>query len=331
MRSARILVTGAAGFILSHFARHVLDARCDWTVVGLDRLDEAGSQERLAPLMQAHPGRLRFVWHDLRAAINPALFSELQKPFDYVVHGAAMSHVNRAIEDPPAAVLDNVLGTAHLLEYCRRYQPSAKVLYFSTDEVFGPAADGVAFGEHARWEPENAYAATKAGGEALCPAYAHQYGMRILVSHCCNAYGPGQYREKFIPLCTEKVLRGETVQVHARDGVAASRLYIHVDDVAAATLAVLERGGCIADDRTGRYNIVAAQELSNLYVAQEIATILGVPLNYEFVENPPGRPKPDLRYALTGEKLHRMGWRPVVDFESGLRETVEAIRGKLAA
>lgn len=320
----RILVTGAAGFILSHFVRHVLTER-DWHVVSLDRLDEAGTLDRLVALKSQHPDRLQCVWHDLRAAINPDHFAELRKPFDYIVHGAAMSHVNRAIEWPTEAVLDNVLGTANLLEYVRRYQLPAKTLYFSTDEVFGPAAEGVAFGEHARFEPENAYAATKAGGESLCPAYAHQYGLSIQVSHCCNAYGPHQFREKYIPLATEKIARGEVVQIHARRGVPSSRLYIHVDDVARATLTILEKGGCIGDDRTGRYNIVAAEELSNLYVAERIANILDKPLHYELVENPPGRPKPDMRYALTGEKLHRLGWRPVVDFDSGLRATVSSL------
>lgn len=317
----RILVTGAAGFILSHFVRHVLTTT-EYEVVSLDRLDEAGTLDRLAELKSRHPRQLQCVWHDLRAAINPDHFSELRRPFDYVVHGAAMSHVNRAIEWPTEAVLDNVLGTANLLEYVRRYQRGAKALYFSTDEVFGPAPEGVAFSEHARWEPENAYAATKAGGEALCPAYAHQYGLRIQVTHCCNAYGPGQYREKFVPLCIEKIASGEMVQIHARGGVPSSRLYIHVDDVARATLTVLQKGGCIGDDKTGRYNIVAAMEWSNLAVAQKIADILGKPLHYELVENPPGRPKPDQRYALTGEKLRRLGWEPVIPLDEGLRRTV---------
>lgn len=321
----RVLVTGAAGFIYSNFVRYALEHRPDWRIVTLDRLDEAGSLERLAALRMANPSRLSCVWHDLKEAINPVHSPELREPFDYIVHGAAMSHVDRAIADPPGAVKDNVLGTSYLLEYVRHHQSRAKCLLVSTDEVFGPAPEGVEFGEHARMEPENAYAAAKAGGELLGPAYAHQYGLSIVTTRCSNAFGPNQYREKFIPLCIERIQEGRVVQIHSRNGVPSSRLYIYVDDVASATLTVLERGGTIQDASSGRYNIVSSSELSNLYVAQTIALLLGKELQYELVENPPGRPKPDQRYAISAEKLKRLGWAPRVTFEDGLRSTLESL------
>jgi dTDP-glucose 4,6-dehydratase len=151
--------------------------------------------------------------------------------------------------------------------------------------------------------------------------------MQVCVTRCCNAYGPGQYREKFIPLCVEKILNGEVVQIHARNGVASSRLYIHVDDVARATLTVLEKGGVIAGPASGRYNIVAQREWSNLEVAERIAGILGRPLRFELVENPPGRPKPDMRYAIRGDKLGVLGWEPLIGLEEGLERTVPVLAG----
>lgn len=318
----RILITGAAGFIYSNVTKYILANR-DWSVVTLDRLDEAGSLMRLEGAQEQYRGRLRHVWHDLRSALNPQHFSALlSQPFDYIVHGAACSHVNRATLRPLEAAYDNVIGTVNMLDYARHYQPQAKFLYVSTDEIFGPAPAGVEFDEHSRWEPENPYASAKAAGEAFCPAYAHQFGMQICVTRCANVYGPNQYREKYIPLCVEKIAKGEVVQIHARDGVPASRLYIHVDDVAEATLAVLEKGGVIAGPTSGRYNIAPEKEWSNLTVAEMISDQLGHALRFELVENPPGRPKPDMRYSLSCDKLKSLGWAPRVVFEEGLRRTV---------
>lgn len=206
----RILVTGGAGFIGSHFIRHLLD-ETDWDIVSLDRLDEAGDQNRCATLIGP---RLKNVWHDLRATISPSVARQLGGDFKYIVHMAAASHVMRSVKDPIGFVLDNALGTANLLEYARLAEPS-KTLYFSTDEVFGPAPIGTSFDEYSAHNPNNPYAASKAAAEALCPAWANTYGLPICVTHCTNVYGPGQNDEKFIPLVVGKVLRGETVQIHA--------------------------------------------------------------------------------------------------------------------
>lgn len=315
----RVLITGAAGFIGHHFTRTCLER--GWHVTTLDRLDSAGNQARLAPLQAKYGARCEVLWHDLRAELKPQQFPER---YDYIVHMAAGSHVERSVKDPLLFVADNVLGTVNILEYVRHHQKQAKLLYFSTDEVFGPAPPDVSFHEHARHEPENPYAASKAAAEQFCPAYAHQCGLQIVVTHCGNVYGPGQDGEKFIPLVIGKLLRGETVQIHSRDGVPASRLYIHVDDVCRATLTALLRGGTICDDHTGRYNIVADREWSNIDVACLLAQYTGRPLHFELVENPPNRVKPDMRYALTDNKLGALGFEPRVKLEDGLRALVEA-------
>jgi dTDP-glucose 4,6-dehydratase len=316
-----ILITGAAGFIGSHLARYILE-KTDWNVVSLDRLDEAGDQKRLAPLAEQHGRRLGVVWHDLRSAINPERLRRFGD-FTYVAHLAAGSHVDRSIRDPISFICDNVLGTAHLLEYVRQHQPMCqKSLVFSTDEVNGPAAEGQVFDEHARYWPTNPYAAAKAGGEVLAPAWAEQYGMPLVVTHCSNVYGRHQDHEKYIPLASEKIRSGSVVQVHAKDGKPSSRLYIHVDDVSRAVLTILTRGGIILGPESGFYNIVSAHELSNLYVAEQIAQVLNKPLYAELVERPPNRPKPDQRYALSGKKLAALGWSPEVPFDVGLRDAL---------
>ena len=329
----RILVTGGAGFIGSNLIRFLLE-RTAYDVVSLDRIDEAGTLQRIIGLAERYPDRLKAIWHDLKAPINPEHRSlrPLREPFAHIAHLAAGSHVDRSIRDPIGHIMDNVLGTGHALEYARQCQPDAKFLMFSTDEVFGSAPDGIAFDEHARHWPTNPYAATKSGAEMLCPAYAHQYGMRIVVTHCCNLYGPNQHTEKFVPLVMGQIERGETVQIHALGGVSSTRLYMHVDDACAATLTVMEKGGTIGDDKSGKYNIVGDHEWSNLEVAQRIAALMDKPLRYEFVERPPNRPVPDMRYALTGEKLRALGWSPKINLDEGLRQVVlgEAI-GERAA
>lgn len=315
----RILVTGAAGFIGANLTRHILEST-PYSVTSLDRLDEAGNLARLSELKTRFHDRLQCYWHDLRAPIH---VSSLKGEYRFIAHLAAGSHVDRSHTDPIGFVMDNVVGTANMLEWARQNQPRTKFLYFGTDEVFGPAPAGLHYHEHSRFEPENLYAATKAGAELLCLAYVHQHGMPIVATHCCNVFGPMQHREKFIPLAIEKIEREEVLQIHARGGVPSSRLYIHVVDVCSAVMAVLERGGVIHDDASGRYNIRADQELSNLDVAQRIATRLGKPLHYELVENPPNRPKPDMRYALSDSKLRALGWAPKVGFDAG----IEALLG----
>ena len=313
----RILITGAAGFLGSHLVRYLRRERPDWQITALDRLDEAASMARLSP------GESNFIWHDLRAPLRPAAIgcAELLRPFDYIAHLAAASHVTRSVVDPLGFIADNVMGTAHLLEYARSYVPK-KLLYFSTDEVYGPAPEGVSFDEYSAHFPTNPYAASKAAAEALIQAWAITYGLPLCVTHCTNAYGEGQYAEKFIPLCASKIRRGELVQIHSTDGVPSSRYYVHAEDIAAAVVTVLEKGGLMGGPVTGKYNISGDAEMSNLEVAQRIAGLLGTELNHELVDFVPDRPRHDQRYAITSTRLEALGWKQRIGFDDGLRRAV---------
>lgn len=318
-----VLVTGGAGFIFSNFIRYALE-NTDYNIVSLDRLDDAGTLERLADIKRDFPERLRCFWHDLRAAIRPEY---LPYRFKHVIHGAAGSHVDRSTVDPMAFVGDNIVATANLLEYVRLHQPRCdKTLLFSTDEVVGSAPPGVEFDELSPMNPLNVYAATKAGAEVLAPAYANTFGLPLVVTRCTNVYGPMQHKEKFVPLCTGKILRGETVQIHAANGVPSSRYYVHVTDVCRAVLTVLDKGGVIAGYGTGRYGISADKELSNLYVAERIAELLGKPLRHELVDFVPTRPRHDMRYAISDKRLRALGWSPQVNFEHGIAELIGSLR-----
>src|SRR5882724_771494 len=312
----RILVTGAAGFIASNFTRYVLE-NTQYSVVSLDRLDDAGNLQRLAELKTRFPTRLQAYWHDLRAPIHA---DYIRGEFKYIVHMAAGSHVDRSVRNPLEVITDNCVGTAHLLEWARRNAPTTKLLYFSTDEVVG-SADGVeSFDELSPMNPLNPYAAAKAAGEVLCPAWANTYGQPIAITRCTNVYGPMQHREKFIPLC---IGRNETIQIHAQGKRSSTRYYVHVDDVSRAVLTVLTKGGVLGGRGTGRYGISGDREYSNLEVAQRIAGLIGKDLHYELVDFVPNRPRHDMRYAIKSDRLGALGWMPVADFDDGLAELVK--------
>lgn len=315
----RILVTGGAGFVAHHMIEHIL-RNTDWEIVSLDRLDTSGNLNRLAdlPVWQKEKKRVSVVWHDLKAAINGQLSQQIGK-VDYVLHLAAASHVDRSIEDPVPFVLDNVLGTVHILEWARRHDSLDRFIYFSTDEVFGPASSGIFYKEWDRYKSGNPYAATKAGAEELCVAFENTYKMPILVSHCMNVFGERQNPEKFIPSTIRKVLAGELVTIHADSTrtIPGSRFYIHARNVADATLFLLEKGQ-IGD----KYNIVGEREVNNAELAEMIAAVVGRPIRMELVDFHSSRPGHDLRYALDGAKMADMGWKLPVHFEQSLEKTV---------
>ena len=317
----RILITGAAGFIGRHFTRYVLE-NTDWSVVMLDRLGEGSDMTAFANWLHETPGaigRTKAYWHNLRAAVHGGLGTY----FDYIVHLAAGSHVDRSIRDPLGFVADNVTGTAHMLEFARRCEGLEKFLHFSTDEVFGAASAGKAFDEYDSFHPTNPYAASKAAAEALCPAWANTYGLPIVVTRCTNVVGPGQDSEKFIPSTIGKVASGHTVQIHSRNGISSSRKYIDVADVCAATLRVLTHGGVISGRGSGYYNIAGDTDWPNDEVAELISVLLEKELFMELVQDPPNRPRPDQRYDLNNARLKALGWAQQVGLEESLRKVIE--------
>ena len=312
----RILLTGGAGFIGSHIVSD-LQRNTDWSLVLLDRLDCAGNLNRLAEL-GIDPKRTRFVFHDLKGAISEQLSRQIGQ-IDYILHLAAATHVDRSIADPTAFVLDNVVATCNLLQWAAFSNLTERFLYFSTDEVFGPAPDGVRYKEWDRYKSGNPYAATKAGAEELVGAFHNTYGLSTLVTHTMNVFGPMQHPEKFVPSTIRKIRDGETVTIHSNKDrtKAGSRFYIHADHVAEAVRFVLAKGTA-----GEKYNIVGQVEMDNLELAQMIASIQDKPLHYEMVDFHSQRPGHDLRYALDGSKLDAMGWIPPASFRESLEQTV---------
>lgn len=312
----RILVTGGAGFIGHHYVQHLLE-RTDWQILLIDRLDTSGNLNRLAEIGAAKNPRVRFFFHDLRAPFNDLLVSQIGE-VDHIVHMAAGTHVDRSIEDPMAFVLDNVVATCNVLDLARKIRPQ-KFVYFSTDEVFGPAPIGVAYHETARYNSGNPYAATKAGGEELAVSYHNTYGVPVLITHTMNVVGERQHPEKFVPLVIGKVLQGQKVLIHADKSrtKAGSRYYIHARQVANAVQFLLGNG-----TPGEKYNIVGERELDNQQLAQLIAAAVGKPLISELIDFHSSRPGHDLRYALDGAKMDGLGWAPDRNIQQSIQDIV---------
>jgi dTDP-glucose 4,6-dehydratase len=322
---SRVLLTGGCGFVGHHLAAVLVGAGHTVTILdklnyasrGLERLRDAGLPLR-PPNTDPADRHVAVVTHDFVNPLPPYLEREIGE-VDILLHVGGETHVDRSIDDAEPFVLSNVLGTMRMLELARRKQVK-QFLYFSTDEVFGPAPAGVAFKENDRYNSGNPYAAAKAGGEELVVAYHNTHKVPAIITHTMNIFGERQLAEKFFPKVIAKVLDGETVTIHADKTrtVSGSRFYIHVADLCDAVMFLLARG--VPGEK---YNIVGEQEVHNLNAAQMIAGFLGRELKYELVDFHSSRPGHDLRYALDGTKLREMGWRHTHGFAAGLERTVK--------
>ena len=329
----RVLITGGAGFIAHHLIYYLIK-NTNWDIVSLDRLDYSGNLNRLDNILSKitaeQKARVKVIFHDLKSEINPWIKKELGD-IDIILHLAAGSHVDRSIDFPMEFVLDNVVGTANILDYARILNKEKKLerfVYFSTDEVFGPAPKGIDYKENDRYNSTNPYSATKAGGEELAVAYENTYNLPIYITHTMYVFGERQHPEKFIPMCIRKIRDGETITVHSNKTktIPGTRHYIHAEDVAEAILFLLTNNIDFKNDYGGakcpKFNIVGPEEINNLELAQIIADSQGKKLKYEMVDFHSSRPGHDLRYSLSGEKMKKLGWIPSIKLTERIKQVV---------
>lgn len=321
----KILITGAAGFIGAHILEGVLKDT-DWHIYVLDRLDTSGNLNRLTDIEVWDPTRVTFLYHDLKSPLSDYVLNTV-KDSDYVLHLAASSHVDRSIEDPQLFVLDNVLGTTNLLWALREFTNLKKAIVFGTDEVWGTAPEGVFYDEWDGYNSGNPYSASKAGADEMAKAFANTYQLPIIVTNTMNVFGERQHPEKFIPLVINKVLKGETVSIHANKEKtkAGQRHYLHARNVWASLKFILENAPTLKGNERGegKYNIVGEEEVDNLSLAKLIAEAVGKELKYEMVDFHSSRPGHDLRYAISGERLKALGYEHPKGFEESLKKTVQ--------
>ena len=313
-----LLVTGGAGFIGSNFVRHWAETRPADGLVALDALTYAGNRENLADL----EGRHTFVAGDI--ADLPLMESLLRDHgIDVVVNFAAESHNSYAIENPGAFFRTNVVGTQTLCEAARRVGV-ARFHHISTCEVYGDLdldTDEL-FTESSPYQPRTPYNASKAGGDHAVRAYHETFGLPITITNCANNYGLYQFPEKVIPLFATKALNDEPLPLYAT--TQNRREWIHVLDHCRAIERVLD------DGRVGEtYHVGTGVERSIEEIADGVLGALGKPASLKTIV--PDRPGHDRRYVLDWTKIRtELGWRPDVDFETGLAETVQWYAGNRA-
>ena len=305
----RILVTGAAGFIGSHFVRELLaDAYTGWEgtqITALDKLTYAGNRDNLP----ASHERLVFVRGDV---CDRNLMRELVPGHDAVVHFAAESHVDRSLAGADDFFRTNVLGTQTLLDAVLEGGVE-RVVHVSTDEVYGSIEKG-SWTEEWPLAPNSPYAASKAGSDLVARAYWRTHGVDVSITRCSNNYGPYQHPEKLVPLFVTNLLAGRPVPLYG-DGRNV-REWLHVSDHCRGIHAVLNRG-----EPGEIYNIGGGTEYTNLALTRKLLELTGA--GTEMIRQAPDRKAHDLRYSIDDSKIReQLGYAPLVGLEEGLAETV---------
>jgi len=312
MNRKKVLVTGGAGFIGGNFVQYMVNKYPEYDIYNLDALTYAGDLTKHQGIEDKE--NYHFVRADIadRAAIIP-LFQE--QKFDYVIHFAAESHVDRSIEDPEVFIRTNVLGTQVLLDAARKFGV-VKFVHVSTDEVYGELDfdPTTFFTEETPLQPNSPYSASKASSDLLVRAYHETYGLPMNITRCSNNYGPYHFPEKLIPLTISRVLNDEKVPVYGDGGNV--RDWLHVLDHCAAIDLVMHEGvnGEV-------YNVGGHNERTNLEVVKTIIRTLGKTDDLiEFVKDRLGH---DKRYAIDPSKLEKLGWKPTYTFETGIAQTIQ--------
>ncbi|WP_289122606.1 dTDP-glucose 4,6-dehydratase [uncultured Megasphaera sp.] len=309
-----IIITGGAGFIGSNFVFHMLRDHPQDRVICLDKLTYAGNLSTLAPVMGQD--NFRFVKADIcdRDAVY-SLFAE-EHP-DVVVNFAAESHVDRSIENPAIFLETNIMGTAVLMDACRKYGIQ-RYHQVSTDEVYGDLPldrPDLFFTETTPIHTSSPYSSSKASADLLVLAYHRTYGLPVTISRCSNNYGPYHFPEKLIPLMIINALHDKPLPVYG-DGLNV-RDWLYVEDHCRAIDLILQKG------RVGEvYNVGGHNEMKNIDIVKLICKALGKPES--LIHHVTDRKGHDRRYAIDPTKIHEeLGWLPETKFADGIKKTIQ--------
>ncbi|MCM8777061.1 MAG: dTDP-glucose 4,6-dehydratase [Candidatus Omnitrophica bacterium] len=303
----KVVVTGGAGFIGSHFIKYLLKRYPDYKVLNIDKLTYAGNLENLKEV-EKNPN-----YKFLKADICDNVIEDAVDGCDVIINFAAESHVDRSIQEPETFLKTDVMGTFNLLEISRK-KGVQRYIQISTDEVYGSADKDYAFSEESPLNPSSPYSASKASADLLVLSYYKTYKTPVIIIRSTNNYGPNQYPEKFIPLFITNAIEDKPLPLYG-DGKNV-RDWLFVLDNCRAIDTILHKGeiGII-------YNVAGGQEKENIFIARKILEYLDKPES--LIKFVPDRPGHDRRYSISCERIKDLGWKPEVSFEEGLRITVE--------
>ena len=309
-----ILVTGGAGFIGSNFIFHMLKKYPGYRIVCLDKLTYAGNLSTLSSVLEEP--NFRFVRLDICDREGVFRLFEEERP-DIVVNFAAESHVDRSIEDPGIFLQTNILGTATLMDACRKFGVR-RYHQVSTDEVYGDLPldrPDLFFTETTPLHTSSPYSASKASADLLVLAYHRTYSLPVTISRCSNNYGPYHFPEKLIPLMIINALNEKPLPVYGTGENVRDWLY--VEDHCKAIDLIIHKG------REGEvYNVGGHNERKNIDIVRLICKALGKSESLiTYVANRKGH---DMRYAIDPTKIHNeLGWLPETKFEDGIQKTIQ--------
>lgn len=333
----KVLLTGAGGFVGHHTLAHLLKTT-DWEIVATDSFRHFGISARIRAVFEELPDevyRVKVVTHDLTTPIDSITAKEFGNP-EVIINMASDSHVDRSITDPRPFVENNVALALTLFEYARTLPNLKTFIQIGTDEVYGAAPEGI---NHPEWSPQvpsNPYSASKSAQEAIAISYWRTFNIPVILTNTMNIIGERQDVEKFVPLIIRSLQQDIPVSVHAleKEGYwkSGSRFYLHARNQADALRFLITHFISTPHkytdglERPERFNVRGETEISNDEMVMLIAGFLGInkPKNeiVNFIDVEGTRPGHDLRYALNGDKLIALGWKPPVAFEKSLERTV---------
>ena len=315
----KFVVTGGSGFIGSNLVKFLLNK--NYFVINIDKLSYSANPYNLKKISENK--KYKFFNQDIN---NQNYIYKILNKFkpDGIFNLAAETHVDRSIENPKNFIDSNILGVFNLLQTLNKYKKKnrkkIKLVHISTDEVYGDIIKGRSNENHP-YAPSSPYSASKASADHLIKSYVRTYKLPIVISNCCNNYGPNQFPEKLIPKLIYNIINNKPLPIYGR-GIN-SREWIHVQDHCEALLKIFFKG------RIGEsYNVGSNQNINNLNLVKKLLLIdknkylkSKNRVKIVFVKDRPGH---DYRYALNSNKIFKkLGWKSKISLDKGLSMTFD--------